>query len=289
MLVSFIFTWQKDTDRLREGEFFSFKSRARWHASSVASLLPAVIFMTHDVIGQPCFWEGQRVRPHTNGHTAVLFIPLAVSPLSDLKCRLTCLALGLYWHVFSSVYTQLSVCSFPVWYLTFTQSFTSFTHFFTHDYNVFLFCFSTPSLIPFVTFCRLQTSQEIDRRTNRLPVYEMSLDAPPNCLFNCGSNRLRNMERMRPVIYPDGLLVEVWGWPAHCGNTTLAFLGIADRFQDHCVFFPLAFSSFVCSGWHVWLFIVREKGVAGAINMWLHCILFSTEKAVSFNRYLRPL
>lgn len=149
MLVSFIFTWQKDTDRLREREFFSFKSRARWHASSVASLLPAVIFMTHDVIGQPCFWEGQRVRPHTNGHTAVLFIPLAVSPLSDLKYRLTCLALGLYWHVFSSVYTQLSVCSFPVWYLTFTQSFTSFTHFFTHDYNVFLFCFSTPSLIPF--------------------------------------------------------------------------------------------------------------------------------------------
>lgn len=40
-------------------------------------------------------------------------------------------------------------------------------------------------------------------------------------------------------------------------------------------------SSFVCSGWHVWLFIIKGKGVAGAINMWLCCIWFSTDKAAS--------
>lgn len=89
------------------------------------------------------------------------------------------------------------------------------------------------------------------------------------------------MERMRQLVYSDGLMVEVWAQPAHCGNTALAFLGVADRFQDHCAPHPRP-SSFVCSGWHVWLFIIRGKGVAGAINMWLHCILFSTDKAASF-------
>lgn len=75
-------------------------------------------------------------------------------------------------------------------------------------------------------------------------------------------------------------MVEVWAQPAHCGNAALAFLGIADRFQDHCAPPPRP-SSFVCSGWHVWLFIIRGKGVAAAINMWLHRILFSTDKAAS--------
>lgn len=106
-------------------------------------------------------------------------------------------------------------------------------------------------------------------------------------LFNWGSNRLRKLERMRPVIYPDGLLVEVWGWPARCGNTALAFLGIADRFKTTGAFSPSS-SLQLCLLWMACLIIYRkEKGVAGAINMCLHCILFSTEKAVSFNRFLK--
>lgn len=48
---------------------------------------------------------------------------------------------------------------------------------------------------------------------------------------------------------------------------------------------PPAPPSSVYPGWHVWLLITRGKGVAGAINMWLHCVWFSTEKAASFNRY----
>lgn len=82
----------------------------------------------------------------------------------------------------------------------------------------------------------------------------------------------------------------VYWWRCEAGQLTvgtqrLLFLVLLAVFKTTVFFSPPALSSFVCSGWHVWLFIVREKGVAGAINMWLHCIMFSTEKAVSFHRY----
>lgn len=90
------------------------------------------------------------------------------------------------------------------------------------------------------------------------------LQRAPRCLFNCGSIRLRSTERMRPLIYPDGLMVEVWGWPAHCGNTALAFLGIVDRFQDPLLppprhpFHPLLCSLQLCLLWMACLIIYRK-------------------------------
>lgn len=82
----------------------------------------------------------------------------------------------------------------------------------------------------------------------------------------------------------------VYWWRCEAGQLTvgtqrLLFLVSLAIFKTTVFFSPPALSSFVCSGWHVWLFIVREKGVAGAINMWLHCIMFSIEKAMSFHRY----
>lgn len=51
------------------------------------------------------------------------------------------------------------------------------------------------------------TCGRLERRTLIKITCEMSSAVPPVCLCNGGSNSLRNMERMRPLIYPDGLLV----------------------------------------------------------------------------------
>lgn len=194
---------------------------------------------------------------HRPSYSCSLQLPNCLSPfclklLSDFSGTNTLLA-----SVFLSAHRAFCLC-LPSWYLTFT----CFTHFFTHysfSSSVSLFFF------PSISFCQtfhwilllfLWISQITDWSSNQLSLYEMSLDASRNSLFNHWSNRLSIMERMRPVIYPDGLLVEVWGWPAHCGNTTLAFLGIADRFQDHCVFSPPAL--WLCLLWMACLIIYRK-------------------------------
>lgn len=210
--------------------------------------------MPHDVIRQPGVWEGQRTRPRTDHHTAV-----RSSPRSVLKYCQTLLALRPVLRLISisSSVHRAFYLPFPCRHLTFTQSFTGFTHLFTRRSNFFFLSHYLLIKHSAVYFCNFWTFSD-DWVDNLQTVHLWDeLGCAPDCLFNCGSNRLRDMERMRPVIYPDGLLVEVWGWPAHCGNTTLAFLGIADRFQDHCVFFPPS-SLRLCLLWMACLIIYRK-------------------------------
>lgn len=127
----------------------------------------------------------------------------------------------------------------------------------------------------------------IEWTTCRPSICEMSLDVPPTVCLIVGAIVWGTWKEWGQLFTQ-----MVYWWRCEAGQLTvgtqrLLFLVSLTVFKTTVFFSPPALSGFVCSGWHVWLFIVREKGVAGAINMWLHCILFSTEKAVSFNRYLR--
>lgn len=77
------------------------------------------------------------------------------------------------------------------------------------------------------------------------------------CLFNCGSNRLRNVERMRPLIYPDGLLVEVWGWASALWEPITCFSWYRWAFSRPLCFFPPR-SLQLCLLWMACLIIYRK-------------------------------